>query len=76
MSILIRPLSTKKTLSQPSQASQKVLKPYQVGRLEWTVEKEYESNPIAADSDDEKKMYRAHIRAEKKAREERFSRRT
>lgn len=50
-------------------------KSYQVGRLGWTVEKEYESNPIAADSDDEKKMYRAHIRAEKKAREEIFSRR-
>lgn len=37
--------------------------------------KEYETNPIAADSDDEKKMYRAQMRAERKAREDRISRR-
>ena len=31
--------------------------------------KEYESNPIAEDSDDEKKIYRAQMRAERKAKE-------
>lgn len=35
---------------------------------------EYELNQIAADIDDDKKMYRTRMRAEQKAREHRFSR--
>lgn len=53
---------------------QKLIKLADSSQLGWKVVKEYESNPIAADLDEEKKMYRAQMRAEKKAREDRFSR--
>ena len=48
---------------------QKVIKLADSSQLGWKVVKEYESNPIAEDSDDEKKMYRAQMRAERKAKE-------
>lgn len=35
-------------------------------QLGWKVVQEYQANPIADDSDDEKKMYRAQMRAERK----------
>jgi hypothetical protein len=48
---------------------QKVIKLADSSQLGWKVVKEYESNPIAEDSDDEKKMYRAQMTAERKAKE-------
>ncbi|XP_045165840.1 uncharacterized protein LOC123529536 [Mercenaria mercenaria] len=38
--------------------------------LGWRVVAEYETNPIARDSDDEKKMYKAEARAAKKVKSE------
>lgn len=47
---------------------QKLIKLADSSQLGWKVIKEYETNPIAADSDDDKKMYRAQMRAERKVR--------
>nr|XP_022342549.1 uncharacterized protein LOC111136182 [Crassostrea virginica] len=53
---------------------QKLIKLADSSQLGWKVVKEYESNPIAEDSDDEKKIYRAQMRAERKAKESNTSR--
>ncbi|XP_061169559.1 uncharacterized protein LOC133178918 [Saccostrea echinata] len=45
---------------------QKVIKLADSSQLGWRVVQEYEANPIADDSDDEEKMYRAQMRAERK----------
>ncbi|XP_062603797.1 uncharacterized protein LOC134265592 [Saccostrea cucullata] len=45
---------------------QKVIKLADSSQLGWRVVQEYQANPIADDSDDEKKMYRAQMRAERK----------
>lgn len=45
---------------------QKVIKLADSSQLGWKVVQEYQANPIADDSDDEKKMYRAQMRAERK----------
>lgn len=45
---------------------QKVIKFGRSSQLGWKVVQEYQANPIADDSDDEKKMYRGQIRAERK----------
>ncbi|XP_062577375.1 uncharacterized protein LOC134239230 [Saccostrea cucullata] len=51
---------------------QKLIKLADSSQLRWRVVKEYETNPIAADSDDKKKIYRAQMRAERKAKEDRY----
>lgn len=45
---------------------QKVIKLADSSQLGWKVVQEYQANPIADDSEDEKKMYRAQMRAERK----------
>ena len=57
------------------QNRQKVIKLADSSVLGWKVVQEYISNPIADGSDDEKKMYRAQMRAEKKQRDERYAQR-
>ena len=41
----------------------------------WRVVTEYETNPFASDSEDEKRMYRAEVRASKKAKMDKSKRR-
>ena len=57
------------------ESRQKLIKLADSSQLGWKVVQEYSSNPIADDSEDEKKMYRAQMRAERKAKEERFQKR-
>ena len=40
----------------------------------WKIVQEYEAQPLAEDSDDEKKIYRAQMKAERKANQERRNR--
>ena len=50
---------------------QKLIKIADSSPLDWKVVAEYESNPIADDSDDEKKILKAQSRAEKKVKDSR-----
>ncbi|XP_060556085.1 uncharacterized protein LOC132716766 [Ruditapes philippinarum] len=50
---------------------QKIIKLADSSDLGWRVVKEYETHPLAEGSDDEKKMYRAQLQADRKARQER-----
>ena len=50
---------------------QKLIKIADSSPIGWKVVAEYEANPIADDSDDEKKIWKAQSRAEKKAKESR-----
>ena len=50
---------------------QKMIKLADSSELGWRVVQEYEAHPLAEDSDDEKKIYRAQIHADRKVRKER-----
>ena len=54
---------------------QKIIKLADQSEYGWKVVTEYESNPVASDSDDEKRIYKAEARASRKARSERGVRR-
>lgn len=56
------------------QQRQKLLKLADSSELGWKVVKEYQSNPLASDSEDEKKMYKAELRAERKVRKDQMKR--
>ena len=47
---------------------QKLAKFADSSQLSWKVVQEYESNPLAEDSDDEKKIFKAEARAERKVK--------
>ena len=53
---------------------QKLVKLADSTDLGWRVDQEYESNPLADDSDDEKKMIKAQSRAERKFKAEKTKR--
>ncbi|XP_060571244.1 uncharacterized protein LOC132729490 [Ruditapes philippinarum] len=53
------------------QHRQKMIKLADASDLGWKVVSEYETNPLASDSDDEKRMYKAEARANMKARADR-----
>jgi hypothetical protein len=57
------------------QERQKMIKLADSSDLGWKVVQEYESNPIADDSEDEKRMNRALSKAERKAKSEKAKRR-
>jgi hypothetical protein len=57
------------------QERQKMIKLADTSDLGWKVVQEYESNPIADDSEDEKRMNRALSKAERKAKSEKAKRR-
>ena len=52
------------------QQRQKKLKLAESSELGWKVVSEYQSNPLASDSEDERKIYKAEVRAERKARKD------
>ena len=52
------------------QQRQKKLKLADSSELGWKVVSEYQSNPLASDSEDERKIYKAEVRAERKARKD------
>ena len=52
------------------QQRQKMLKLADSSELGWKVETEYQANPLASDSDDERKIYKAEVRAERKNRKD------
>ena len=52
------------------QQRQKELKLADSSELGWKVVSEYQSNPLASDSDDERKIYKAKVKAERKARKD------
>ena len=52
------------------QQRQKMLKLVDSSELGWKVVSEYQSNPLASNSDDERKIYKAEVRAERKARKD------
>ena len=52
------------------QQRQKMLKLADSSELGWKVVSEYQANPLASDSEDERKIYKAKDRAERKARKE------
>ena len=52
------------------QQRQKMLKLADSSELGWKVVSEYQSNPLASDSEDERKIYKAEVRAERKARKD------
>ena len=52
------------------QHRQKLIKIADSSELGWRVVQEYESNPLADDSEDEKKLYKAETRAERKMKTE------
>ncbi|KAK3101126.1 hypothetical protein FSP39_001144 [Pinctada imbricata] len=54
---------------------QKLIKIADSSPMGWKVVTEYQANPIADNSDDEKKIHKAQTRAEKKAKEARIARR-
>ena len=49
---------------------QKLIKIADSSELGWRVVQDYESNPLADDSEDEKKLYKAEYRAERKMKNE------
>ena len=53
---------------------QKVIRLADSSELGWSVVKEYQSNPLASDSEDEKRMMRAEARASRKMKQRRFER--
>ena len=53
---------------------QKQIKITDSSELGWKVVHEYESNPLASDSDDEKSLYKAETRAERIEKAERVKR--
>ena len=50
---------------------QKIVKLTDTSEQGWKVVQEYEANPLAEDSDKEKNVYRAQLKAEHKAKQER-----
>lgn len=56
------------------QQRQKLLKLADSSELGWKVVSEYQSNPLASDSEDEKKIYKAELRAERKVRKDQMKR--
>ena len=67
-----------KTTSQPQKkrvlkvfiwfVTDKLVKLADFSQLGWKVVQEYESNPLVEDSDDEKKIFKAEARAERKVK--------
>ena len=53
------------------QHRQKIIKLADQSEYGWKVVTKYDSNPVASDSDDEKRIYKAEARASRKARSER-----
>ena len=53
---------------------QKVIRLADSSELGWSVVKEYQSNPLASDSEDKKRMMRAEARASRKMKQRRFER--
>ena len=43
-------------------------------KLGWKAVSEYQANPLASDSEDERKLYKAEVRAERKARKDQLKR--
>ena len=56
------------------QQRQKMLKLADSSELGWKVVSEYQANPLASDSEDERKMYKAEVRAERKVRKDQLKR--
>ena len=56
------------------QQRQKLLKLADSSELGWKVVSEYQSNPLASDSEDEKKMYKAELTVERKVRRDQMKR--
>ena len=54
---------------------QKLIKMADASELGWRVVNEYVSNPLASDSDDEKKIYKAEARASRKLKADKTKRR-
>ena len=52
------------------QQRQKMLKLADSSELAWKAVTEYQANPLASDSDDERKIYKAEVRAERKNRKD------
>ena len=53
---------------------QKLIRLADSSDLGWSVVKEYQNNPLASDSKDEKRMFRAEARANRKLKQRRFDR--
>lgn len=53
---------------------QKLIRLADSSDLGWSVVKEYQTNPLASDSEDEKRMFRAEARANRKLKQRRFDR--
>ena len=49
---------------------QKIIRLADSSELGWRLVNEYETNPLASDSDDEKRMYKAEARANRKLKAE------
>ena len=56
------------------QQRQKMLKLADSSELGWKVVTEYQTNPLASDSDDERKIYKAEVGAERKNRKDQLKR--
>ena len=53
---------------------QKLIRPADSSELGWSVVKEYSVNPLASDSEDEKRIMRAETRASRKLKQRKFDR--